>query len=93
MYLYTMTIFEETESENRSELKLWEGANDKIWIEIGYGDDEPCMNQGIAITKDDAEALIKELTRLIKNLEPEIKVNDNGVQGKQLPPSKVNWDK
>lgn len=68
MVIYTMTIIEETDSEYKSELKLWENTDGKIWLEVGLGDNEPCLNQGITLTKNDALALAKELERLAKEL-------------------------
>lgn len=98
MHFYTMTILEETESECRSELKLWENAKGHIWMQIGYGEDDPCTTQGIPLTADDARALIGELTRLVKEIEPTDKSyktltpSSHEPNVGQLPiPSKVNW--
>lgn len=91
MHFYTMTITSEIESEYRSELKLWENSGGDIWIQIGYDDnDDPYSTQGMAITTDDAKALIAELTRLIKQTETAAPA----ALGQQLPLlQKVNWNK
>lgn len=70
MYFYTMTITEEcTQNEEPSMLQLWENRDGKIWIQCGYDEMEPHGMHGIAITPDDARALIAELTRLVKEIE------------------------
>lgn len=61
---------EENDSQYRSELKLWENDHGNIWLQVGYDDDDPCMTQGISLTKEDAHALINELQRILKNMEP-----------------------
>jgi hypothetical protein len=90
MHFYTMTILEETESEYQSELKLWENKDGKIWIQVGYDDNEPHGSHGIPITTDDARALINELSRLLKTMEPPVQEVKQPL-GQQLPISKVNW--
>lgn len=65
-----MTITEEcTQNEEPFMLQLWENRDGKIWIQCGYDEMEPHGMHGIAITPDDARALIAELTRLVKEIE------------------------
>jgi hypothetical protein len=69
MHFYTLTIMEETESEYKSELKLWENTDGNIWLQIGYDDNDPITTQGIPLTPNDARALISELSRILEGIE------------------------
>lgn len=88
MHYYMLTISEETESEFKSELQVWENREGKLWIQIGDEPMEPHGVHGMTLTKDDAVALIKELTRLvgyvptqqIKTEQP--KINQASTEGK-----------
>lgn len=99
MYFYKMTIIEETDSEYRNELTLWDTDKGKIWMQIGEDDiNDPLQTQGMAITVEDARALINELSRLIKQIDG-FSEHAESNPGKQLvltpeqPVSKVNWSK
>jgi hypothetical protein len=69
MHFYTLTIMEETESEYKSELKVWENDSGNIWLQVGYDDNEPYSTQGIPLTPTDARALINELSRILRGIE------------------------
>lgn len=107
MHRYYMEIREETEN-NPSGLKLWINDKSNIYLEVGQLDDEdaPYYTGFITLTPDDARALIGELTRMVKQIEPEqpaFKRNGSAdpvkPEGKQLTidpaptlQSKVNWN-
>lgn len=104
MHFYKMTIIEETASEYRNELTLWDTDKSKIWIQIGEDTfDDPHALQGMAITVDDARALMNELNRLISIIgntelslaetrEPEVIGSGNSLKETSLS-QKVNWTK
>lgn len=79
-----MTIIEETESEYKTELKLWENSHGKIWIQCAIDETEPTGIQGLEITTNDAKALIQELTRIVNSIEG----TEEGEKQKQL---KINY--
>lgn len=94
MHYFTMKIIEETDSEYKAELTLWENTDSKIYVQIGYDDNDPYSTQGICITANDARALINELSSIVKSIE--------GTDDRHLTltppsqtktPSKVNWSK
>lgn len=105
MHFYTMTIREETEGSNQSELKLWANDQDKIYLEVGpiNNEDAPYHMGFITLTPDDVRALINELTRLVNEIEPAdtspkdqltLTPPSHNLSTGQLPlPSKVNWSK
>lgn len=83
---YRMLIIrEEIESEYQSEMKLWPNTDGDIWIQISIDETDPYSTQGMAITTDDARALIAELTALVKDIGAhQPRINQASTKGKTL---------
>jgi hypothetical protein len=64
-----MTFIEDTDSEEKTCLKLWRNTKDEIYFEMGPdGNPDPFMNQFMVLDTEDAEVLAGELMRIIREI-------------------------
>src|SRR5690606_8766664 len=69
MHLQIMHFIEDSESKDRTMLKLWRTDEDKIYVEMGPENEPDFMySQFMTMDIDDAQALAGELMRIVQEI-------------------------